>query len=164
MKCINRQKHESGRSMVEMVGVLAIMGLLTAGAFVLIKSSLVSQRISRITDEIDVLVANARAMTAQSNDFTQFPASDNFDTDGIALAKSILKSDGVSPFGGQYYLGYKSQAGTNDKCKKVLVVGVKSMSDSADCQMLARRDYADSNFCEAVCNSKSLEIYFTKTN
>ena len=37
-------RQESGRSMIEMVGVLAIMGMLTAGAFVLISLGINRQK------------------------------------------------------------------------------------------------------------------------
>jgi len=161
MRYISNLKHESGRSMIEMVGVLAIMGLLTVGAFVLIKSSLVSQKISRVSDEIDMLVSNVRTMTARNDTFSGLPTAVD---KGKNLAKLLLKSEGVSAFGGNYYVMYKTSAGTNNKCKKVLVVGIDNMTNETDCKVLAKRSYADSGFCEAVCNSKTLEIYYTKTN
>ena len=46
------KKPESGRSMIEMVGVLAVMGLISAGAFVLLRSGMSSQKRNRIQDEI----------------------------------------------------------------------------------------------------------------
>lgn len=58
------KKHETGRSMIEMVGVLAIMGLVTAAAFVLITSAMRSQKISRADDDISALVAGVRLLYA----------------------------------------------------------------------------------------------------
>ena len=54
------KKHESGRSMIEMVGVLAVMGLITAAAFVLITSAMRSQKLSRADDDISALAAGVR--------------------------------------------------------------------------------------------------------
>ena len=151
---------ESGRSMIEMVGVLAIMGLLTGGAFVLIKSGLVSQKISRVSDEIDILASSVGTMMAQSDSFSGLPTAID---KGQNLAKMILKSDGVSPFGGNYYVIYKALAGTNNKCKKVLTIGINNMTNASDCTEMKKRSYSGANFCEAVCNTKTLEIYYTKT-
>ena len=161
MRHISNLKHESGRSMIEMIGVLTVTGLLTAGGFVLIKSGLASQKISRVSDEIDMLVSNVRIMTARSDTFSGLPTTV---AKGEDLAKLLLKSDNPSALGGNYYVMYKASAGTDNTCKKVLVVGINNMTNEADCKVLAKRSYAGSGFCEAVCNSKTLEIYYTKTN
>ena len=161
--CKENRKFESGRSMIEMIAVIAIMGLLTASAFTLIKSGLTSQKIARTADEIDILASNVRAMTAQSIDFSSLPTTEE---EGKTLAKTILKSVGtesVSPLGGTYYIMYKEEAGSDDQCKDALVVGIKSMKEAVFCETMANRSYSI-GFCEAVCDDKTLEIYYTKTN
>ena len=89
------KKHESGRSMIEMVGVLAVMGLITAGAFVLISSAMSSQRISRVDDEVSALVQGVRLLYNANNNFT------GLSDDALqVLAFSTVKN----PFGGGYHL------------------------------------------------------------
>ena len=126
------KKQESGRSMIEMGGVLAIMGLVTAGAFILIQSGLSSQKISRTSDELDILVSNARSMTAQSDSFKSLGTKLD---GGKTLAASMLKSDGKSPIGGDYYV---YAAGTD---YKNLYVGIDGISES-DCTTMAARSFS----------------------
>ena len=64
---------ESGRSMVEIVGVLGVMGLISVAAFVLIRSGMASQKRSRAADEVATLVASARALSAEREDFSNLP-------------------------------------------------------------------------------------------
>ena len=45
-------KQESGRSMIEMLGVLAIMGLITVGAIGMIATAMRTQKRSAINDEV----------------------------------------------------------------------------------------------------------------
>jgi len=75
------KKHESGRSMIEMVGVLAIMGLITAAAFVLITSALRSQRLVRIDDDVSAIAAGVRLLYANQPSF-----------DGIATAANATNA------------------------------------------------------------------------
>ena len=79
------KKHESGRSMIEMVGVLAVMGLITAAAFVLITSAMRSQKVSRVDDDVSAISAGVRLLYTNSDDFS-----------GITTATStkVLKSIG----------------------------------------------------------------------
>ena len=141
------KKQESGRSMIEMVGVLAIMGLVTAGAFILIQSGLTSQKISRTSDELDILVSNARSMTAQSDNFGSLGTTM---ASGKTLAKSMLKSDGKSPMGGAYYV----YAGGTDN--KDLYVGIDDISES-DCTTMAARSYSSST-ATACANGTTTDL------
>ena len=88
------KKQESGRSMIEMVGVLAVMGLITAGAFVLITSAMSSQKMSRVDDDVSAIVAGTRLLyNTQAN----FNGLNN-------EATGLLGFSGSNPYGGNYYL------------------------------------------------------------
>jgi len=90
------KKHESGRSMIEMVGVLAVMGLITAAAFVLITSAMSSQRISRIDDDVSSIVQGVRLL---------YNPSDNFAGLSDSGALQVLGyKDAKNPYGGDYQL------------------------------------------------------------
>ena len=90
------KKHESGRSMIEMVGVLAVMGLITAGAFVLITSALRSQRLSRADDDVSVLVSGTRMLYANTSTFPSVKGQDVLEALGMSKA--------AAPYGGTYAL------------------------------------------------------------
>ena len=100
-----QKKQESGRSLVEMVGVLALMGLISVAAFVLIQAGSGSQKRSRATDEIDIIASNVRAMVAQAIDtdkpFSSLPrgteCDEDLNTNANNLAKALLKSSTGAP-------------------------------------------------------------------
>ena len=152
------KKQESGRSMVEMVGVLAIMGLITAGAFVLLGSRYRSQKRSRATDEIDLIASNVRAMGAQaennSTKFDKLPAgdTDNGQKKGIALATALLDSaDGATPFGGSYG-AYQIDRGAKFAIK---MIGI----DASECEAMAGRQY---KYGTPACEGRTVTITFTE--
>ena len=63
-------KYESGRSMVEMMGVLAIMGVITAGAILLINAGLNSSKRRSVDDEVTMLVTGIRDSFSGYDDFS----------------------------------------------------------------------------------------------
>ena len=144
-----KKKTESGRSMIEMVGVLAVMGLITAGAFVLISSGLQSQKRSSVTDEIDVIAANVRSLGAQATDrttpYTTLPANCAGTGTGVADAKSLaeaLLGSSVSAYGtGTYY----SVCQTDNAAH--FAVALNGLTKS-ECKTLAARAYSNGT---AVC-------------
>lgn len=99
------KKRESGRSMIEMVGVLAIAGLLTAGAFVLVQSGMGSQKRRRALDEINMMAQAVRSLTVESGTFDALPGAAETIRNhaGHTLAKALLKNEGTTPFGGDTY-------------------------------------------------------------
>ena len=155
------KKNESGRSMVEMVGVLAIMGLITAGAFVLLRSGYASQKRSRATDEIDVIASNVRAMAAQAEDenakFAKLPQVEKYkggkSTSATGLAKAFLDSEGVTPFNSSsMYSVYSID-------KKTFTVELASIGD-AECEAMAKRAYSNG---AGECDGKgTVAITFTR--
>ena len=159
-----QKKQESGRSLVEMVGVLALMGLITAAAFVLIQAGSGSQKRSRATDEIDIIASNVRAMVAQAIDttkpFSSLPQSEACKgaEDGAPadLAMALLKSTtGATPFDkNSKYAVY-----TTDKGETFTIELAKIGSD--ECQAMGTRQYANGS---GVCcdNKNTAAITFTE--
>lgn len=155
-------KQESGRSMVEMIGVLAIMGLVTAGAFVLIQSGLTSQKMARAADEVDVLASNARIMTAGSDYTCSLPATTATATtaDGGKLAKAILKSTAVTPLGGTYAITRSddtkcTSSVTTDTQFKIHLVGLSA----DDCVTMKSRAFSGGT---TACSGTTLSITYKK--
>ena len=121
--------------MVEMVGVLAIMGLVTAAAFILIQSGLGSQKMSRAADEIDILASNVRSMIAHADGVAKtLPATTDVDTKGKQLAASILKSDASTPLGGYYAVTRFNNTA------KDYTIHLRGISED-DCETMAARAY-----------------------
>ena len=82
----NIMKHinENGRSMVEMLGVLAIIGVLSVGGIAGYSKAMNKYKINKTTDQVSMLVANLR---------TLFSSQGNYD--GLTNAKA--KKFGVVP-------------------------------------------------------------------
>jgi len=122
MKRIFSRNQESGRSMIEMVGVLAVTGLITAAAFVLIRTGMSSEKINTVSDEVDILASNIRVVVAGGHTCS-LPATSEItssDSGGINFAKALLKaSSAITPFGGSsYYAVTRSGSGTCTATKK----------------------------------------------
>lgn len=158
-------KYESGRSMIEMVGVLAIMGLLTAAAFALIQSTMTSQKVAKVSDEIDMLASHARALAAESGNFSSLPDIEDItlgssqEPKAIILARRILgkKSADKTFETGDYFL-YK------DGSEKKFIIEISPISEN-DCEMMKYRAYG--NGATADCSTTddgvtSLKITYTK--
>lgn len=160
-----KKKQESGRSMVEMVGVLAVMGLITAGAFVLINSGLKTQKRSSATDEIDVIAANVRSMVAQADDkdkpYKGLPANctGNTATTAQSLAAGLLGSD-KSKVESAYGKGtaYAVCMAADGAKFSVALSGITA----GECQALATRSYSHGSGACTTGNTNVVTITFTE--
>ncbi len=91
-------KYESGRSMIEMLGVLTIMGLITASAIGGVSYLLNNQKQSDVKSDVVQIVMGVREIFAGYNDFS-------------ALNSNIFSAIGMSdnnPLGGKYSLSVDS--------------------------------------------------------
>lgn len=141
------QKYESGRSLVEIVGVLALMGLLTAASFVLVQSGMTAQKISKAADHISTLIANVRTISAERGDFCGIPNCTEYSTSGANLAGAILDSETKvdTPVGGKYSVCYSN---CNTAWVYIYGLGVD------DCEMMASRAYSG-GIAECVKDNKT---------
>lgn len=121
-------KQESGRSMIEMVGVLAIMGMLTATAFALISLGINRQKQARVTDDIVTIVSGVRSLLGDYDDFS------NIDNSTIFAAMSVSNKN---PYGGTYELAVDSSN------PRQFIVRINGLSKS-DCEALVTKAWTDS--------------------
>ena len=121
-------RQESGRSMIEMVGVLAIMGMLTATAFALISLGINRQKQSRVTDDVVTIVSGVRTLLGDYDDFS------NLDNSTIFAAMSVSNKN---PYGGTYELS------VNRANPRQFIVSINGLSKS-DCEALTTKAWTDS--------------------
>ena len=121
-------KQESGRSMIEMLGVLAIMGIITVGAISMISYAMRMQKHSRVSDDVYQIVLGVRQMLGEHDDFTKIDNSTIF----TALAMS-----NKNPYGGKYTVG------VNPVNSRQFVVTIDGLSDS-ECKALVTKAWTDS--------------------
>ena len=140
------KKYESGRSMIEMVGVLAVMGLLTAGAFILIQSGMQSQKRSRVVDEINAIVSEM-----QNIDLTKIEAETA--ANGTALPAQMSLPTDASGYG-QYAI-WRTQKEAADEFH----VGIYNI-ETKDCNALRMRQWPSAVAVENQCANKVLSIRY----
>ena len=61
--------NETGRSMVEMLGVLAIIGVLSVGGIAGYSKAMSKYKINKTTDQVSMLVANIRTLFSSQGDY-----------------------------------------------------------------------------------------------
>ena len=121
-------RQESGRSMVEMIGVLAIMGMLTATAFALVSLGINRQKQARVTDDVVTIASGVRGLLGDYDDFS------NIDNSTIFAAMSISDKN---PYGGTYELA------VNPVNKRQFVISINGLSKS-ECEALVTKAWTDS--------------------
>ena len=67
---INQKKLESGRSMIEMLGVLAIIGVLSVGGIAGYSKAMLKYKTNKAVDEITQLASNIRIAFSNARDYT----------------------------------------------------------------------------------------------
>ena len=121
-------RQESGRSMIEMVGVLAIMGMLTATAFALISLGINRQKQARVMDDVVTIVSGVRGLLGDYDDFS------NIDNSTIFAAMSVSNKN---PYGGTYELA------VNPSNYRQFIVRINGLNKS-DCEALVTKAWTDS--------------------
>ncbi|MBO7042714.1 MAG: type II secretion system protein [Alphaproteobacteria bacterium] len=121
-------RQESGRSMIEMVGVLAIMGMLTATAFALISLGINRQKQARVVDDVVTMVAGVRSLLGDYDDFS------NIDNATIFGAISVSNKN---PYGGTYELSVDSSN------TRQFIVKINGLTKS-DCEALKTKAWTES--------------------
>ena len=82
MKHVN----DSGRSMVEMLGVLAIIGVLSVGGIAGYSKAMNKYKINKTTDQVSMLVANIRTLFSSQGNYTGL-------SNGAAIRFGVVPND-----------------------------------------------------------------------
>ena len=82
----NYFSEQSGRSMVEMLGVLAIIGVLSIGGISGYSKAMAKYRVNKTLDQISMLVMNIRSLYSANTDYSGL-------TSKIAIQMGIIPND-----------------------------------------------------------------------
>ncbi len=121
-------RYESGRSMIEMLGVLAIMGVITVGAIGMIATATRTQKRSTVNDEVIQITTGVRQLLGEYDDFSNINNATIFGAIGMSAK---------NPYGGTYELG------VNPSNPRQFILSIKGLSQS-DCQYFAAKAWSDS--------------------
>lgn len=149
MKKIKNQ--ESGRSMIEMIGVLAVAGLITAAAFILITSGMATQRRARAADEISTIASEMRQIDLANSGLENYNSDRNDFAKGKELLSTLKLPSTDTPFGSDSYYSV-----TKDSNNKQFYVHIVDMSDDADCEAMAKRAWSGAVSNSANCDTDNL--------
>lgn len=115
-------KYESGRSMLEIIGALAVMTMMSVGAFVLIRNANAAQKRNTVVEDFAGIAAAVRALYADYDDLN------DLDGDGAMAAMGIDKNK--TPYPDTSYS--VEQVGINGKDKKTSLDETKASDDQYD--------------------------------
>lgn len=65
-----KQSSQAGRSMVEMLGVLAIIGVLSVGGIAGYAKAMSKYKLNKVEDQVSHIVANLRTIFLEANDYS----------------------------------------------------------------------------------------------
>ena len=123
-----KMKQESGRSMIEMLGVLAIMGVITVGAIAMISTAMRTQKQSAVNDDVTQIVLGVRRIMGEFDDLSNIDNSIIFGAIGVS---------NKNPYGGAYTVS------VNPSNARQFIVGIDGLSTS-DCEYLRTKAWTDS--------------------
>lgn len=139
MKMMNIKKLEQGRSMIEMLGVLAIIGVLSVGGINGFSKAMDAHKINTIVEQIGTIIANAKSIgLRQGGKYT------GLDTSAAKKMKIIpdemIDSSGkvTHVYGGEVRVGSAKELYDSTPTDKGVVVELKSLSRNACIQILSK--------------------------
>lgn len=121
-------RQESGRSMIEMLGVLAIMGVITVGAIGMISTAMRTQKRSAVNDDVIQIVTGVRQLLGEFDDYSHINNATIFGAIGM---------NAKNPYGGTYELN------VDPANSRQFIVSINSLSES-DCKYFVTKAWSDS--------------------
>ena len=114
--------------MIEMLGVLAIMGVITVGAIAMISTAMRTQKRTAVNDEVVQIVTQVRQMMGEYDDFSHINSARIFNAIGMSQK---------NPYGGTYGVA------VNPANVRQFVVTINGLSQS-DCEYFVTKAWSDS--------------------
>ena len=148
----NKKNNNSGRSMIEMLGVLAIIAILSVGGLVGFSKAIERHRINETVTQITLIAQNTRDLFKSQNNYSGLDSSlvsmsDTTYANRILADKALLFPDSLrnnnyeNMFGGKMYFRSTARFAADDG--KAFMVVFRSIPKSA-CIELATREWQGS--------------------
>ena len=154
---------QSGRSMIEMLGVLAIIGVLSVGGIAGYSKAMMKYRINKTIEQITLIAGNVRAFFGPQKNYNGVRCEcDASNCHGVSTAdgcpiikkakilpdEMITVTDGkitsiTNPFGGRVYLGKTSKAKSGDN--QAFYFYFPSIIPQEACIELLTHDWTEAN-------------------
>ena len=144
MKNIHTQ--ESGRSMIEMLGVLAIIGVLSVGGIAGYSQAMSKYKVSKTTDQIQTMVTNIRTLFSSQKNYDGLSTTnaEYLYSAGILNDENCPDSSACStpmnPYGGTVIISYTKD--DMSRSKRGFAVAYNGLPSDA-CVRLATQGWGD---------------------
>jgi type II secretory pathway pseudopilin PulG len=136
-----KSAEQSGRSMIEMLGVLAIIGVLSVGGIAGYSKAMTKFKINKTIDEVSQLIANTRTLygsqTSYLNINKEIAKKAHLAPDEVFDSNGNMKN----PFEGDLTIENAAKSATGDN--KAFLVTLKNVTEDA-CMELATLDWGAS--------------------
>ena len=101
------KNNESGRSMIEMLGVLAIIGVLSVGGIAGYSKAMTKFKTNKVSDQVSTIVTNLRTLYAQQMNYTGLNNKTAIQMGVIPEEMGMDANTGLlkNPFNGTVYIG-----------------------------------------------------------
>ena len=135
----NTHTNESGRSMIEMLGVLAIIGVLSVGGIAGYSQAMSKFKVSKTTDQIQTMVTNIRTLFAGQRSYDGLEKATTAYTMGIYTDETYIGSGdtGTNAYGGTIQLS------TADNAHQFVIAYAGIPNDA--CVRMIMSDWGDSS-------------------
>ena len=130
---------QTGRSMIEMLGVLAIIGVLSVGGIAGYSKAMMKYRTNKTIEQVTMIATNIRTLFANQNNFDDLGdlgiTNINLITKAKIVPEEMITKDGLkNAFGGDVFI---FSAGSGD----VFVIGMTIPQEA--CITLMTQDWGD---------------------
>ncbi len=139
--------NESGRSMIEMLGVLAIIGVLSVGGIAGYSKAMTKYKTNKVVDQMTMIVTNIRTLYAQQTSYNglnnQSAINMGVIPDEMGTDASSANAPLVNAFAGQVYISHaklSSNSTTDPHSDKAFVLTYTGLPREA-CVTLATGDW-----------------------
>ena len=165
---MKNQNNESGRSMIEMLGVLAIIGVLSVGGIAGYSKAMMQYKINKTADQITQIVGNIRTLFANQRNYANFGYSCGYDQLVSIIKKAHLAPEEMwgdesnphdfleHPFGGYLTINCADKKSANDY--KAFGFDLRGLPEEA-CMALATYDWgsgSSSGLISVAVNASSV--------
>ena len=136
--------NESGRSMIEMLGVLAIIGVLSVGGIAGYSKAMNKFKTNKVADNVSMLVANIKTLYAQQRTYADlsnyYAVSIGVVPDELVASKDDTKKEATlkNAFNGAVFVSQSNSTVNNDG--KAFIIEFDNLSKEA-CITLATNDW-----------------------
>ena len=143
------KNNENGRSMIEMLGVLAIIGVLSVGGIAGYSKAMMKYRTNKTIEQISMIVTNVRTLFGSQKTYEALKTT----TQESLIAKARLFPDELlngtngllsnpNPFAGDIHLTYSDRAASGDK--KAFLLSYGNIPEEA-CMDLITQDWGSAS-------------------